>query len=263
MSKGWAVILGASSGFGAACGLALAKSGYNIFGVHLDLKTTMPKVKEVVQRIEATGRQAVFLNMNAADEIKRTLALEKLQARMAEATPPERVHVLLHSLAFGTLLPFIAPAGQAVTKPQMDMTLDVMANSLVYWVQDLVTRGMLAPDSRIFAMTSAGSHRVVPHYGAVSAAKAALESHVRQLAYELAPQAIRVNALQAGLTDTPALRKIPGNEKMVDWALQVNPSRRLTSVEDVAGTLVSLCGPGTSWVTGTIIRVDGGEDISG
>ena len=90
------------------------------------------------------------------------------------------------------------------------MTLDVMAHSLVYWTQDLFFAGLLAPGARIFAMTSAGDHIVWPAYGAVSAAKAALESHVRQLAVELAPHRVAVNALRAGVTDTPALRKIPG-----------------------------------------------------
>jgi len=263
MADNWALILGASSGFGAACSVALAREGYNIFGVHLDLKATLPKVQEVINNIQATGRQAIFFNMNAADEVKRANALDKMQAELAKTDPPGRIRVLLHSLAFGTLLPFIGPPGEAITKAQMDMTLDVMANSLVYWVQDLVARDMLAQDSRIFAMTSAGSHRVVPYYGAVSAAKAALESHVRQLAFELAPRGIRVNAIQAGVTDTPALRKIPGHEKMAEWARQTNPSGRMTRVEDVAGALVALCSPGAAWITGAVIRVDGGEDIAG
>ena len=53
----------------------------------------------------------------------------------------------------------------------MDMTLSVMAHSLVYWTQDLVARELLGRGSRIFSMTSEGSHRVVPNYGAVSAAR--------------------------------------------------------------------------------------------
>ena len=93
----------------------------------------------------------------------------------------------MHSLAFGSLLPLIAddPKG-AISRKQMEMTLDVMANSLVYWVQDLLRAGLLEQGSRVFSMTSEGSTRVVPSYGAVSAAKAALESHTRQLAMELA-----------------------------------------------------------------------------
>lgn len=261
MSQKWALILGASSGFGAACALELARAGYGVFGVHMDLRSGMPKVQEVIDGIRAAGQEAVFFNMNAADEAKRGAALEAVRARLGQCSSPCGVNVVLHSLAFGTLRPFIAEGGEAISKPQMDMTLDVMANSLVYWVQDLVARGMLADDARVFAMTSAGSHRVIPYYGAVSAAKAALESHVRQLACELAPRGIRVNAIQAGLTDTPAMRKIPGHEKVVEYALQMNPSRRMTRVEDVAGALISFCAPGTGWITGTVIRVDGGEDI--
>ena len=72
----------------------------------------------------------------------------------------------------------------------MDMTLDVMAHSLVYWVQDVLQAGLMGPGSHVFAMTSAGGHRIWPSYGAVSAAKSALESHCRQLAVELVPRKI-------------------------------------------------------------------------
>ena len=105
------------------------------------------------------------------------------------------------------------------------MTLDVMANSLVYWAQDLFFAGLLSPGARIFAMTSAGDHIVWPSYGAVSAAKSALESYVRQLAVELAPHRVAVNALRAGVTDTPALRKIPGNEAMIERVSAMHPGR--------------------------------------
>jgi enoyl-[acyl-carrier protein] reductase III len=116
---------------------------------------------------------------------------------------------------------------------------------------------------KIFAMTSAGGSRVLPNYGAVSAAKAALESHIRQLTMELAPHGIMVNAIRAGVTDTPALRKIPGNEAIAETALKRNPSGRLTTPEDVARAIAVLCRPGTEWITGNVIGVDGGEDIIG
>ena len=143
----------------------------------------------------------------------------------------------------------------------MNMTLDVMAHSLVYWIQDLFAAGMLRRGAKIFAMTSAGGHRVWPSYGAVSAAKAALESHVRQLAVELAPSGISVNALQAGVTDTPAARRIPGSDKMFALAQQSNPGKRLTTPEDVAALIVALSLCDSAWTTGNVIRVDGGEDL--
>jgi len=257
----WAVILGASSGFGEATGLELARSGYNIIGVHLDRKGTQAHVDEVIERIRATGRRALFFNVNAADPERREEVLFRASEEMG---PSGAVAVLLHSLAFGNLRPYIAETPQdAITQAQMDMTLGVMAHSLVYWVQDLVHRGLMRKGGKVFAMTSAGGTRVLPNYGAVSAAKAALESHVRQLAMELAPRGIAVNAIRAGVTDTPALRKIPGHEVIAETALKRNPSGRLTTPQDVARAIAALCLTGTEWITGNVIGVDGGEDIIG
>jgi NAD(P)-dependent dehydrogenase (short-subunit alcohol dehydrogenase family) len=67
----------------------------------------------------------------------------------------------------------------------------------------------------------------------------------------------------AGITDTPALRKIPDHEKVLASARARNPQGRLTRPEDVAEALVALSGPGTAWMTGNVLRVDGGEDITG
>lgn len=235
----------------------------NIFGVHLDPKRTLPRAKQVVADIEALGRRAVFFNINAADAAKRQRALTQMKKTLVD-DPADHIHLVLHSLAFGTLLPFIAAEPeQAINEAQMEMTLRVMAHSLVYWVQDLVRLDLLKRGSRVFSMTSGGSHRVVGHYGAVSAAKAALESHTRQLALELAPRGILVNALMGGLTDTPALRAIPGHETMIEEALRRNPSGRMTRPEDVAAALVTLAHPRLTWITGTVIPVDGGEFIAG
>ena len=199
----WALILGASSGFGEAAALELASLGFNIFGVHLDRKSTLPNVERIVNEIRSLGRQATFFNANAADSDKRSEILETVRLKGEEAGHPISIKVLIHSLAFGTLKPFIADSqAESVSTSQMDMTLDVMANSLVYWTQDLVARQLMGRGSRIFSMTSAGGARVWRTYGAVSAAKSALESHTRQLALELAPSGITVNAIMAGVTDT-------------------------------------------------------------
>ncbi len=254
--SGWALILGASSGFGAAASRELARHGMNICGVHLDRRTTMPLVQQVIDDVEATGQQALFFNVNAADPEKRDEVLSALRERGA------KIRVLMHSLAFGTLRQFFdEDPSHALTQKQMDMTFDVMANSLVYWTQDIYRAGMFDDDARIFAMTSEGSSRIWPSYGAVSAAKAALESHIRQIAVELGQAGIAANAIQAGVTDTPAQNKIPGAQEMLDGALRRNPRGRLTTTEDVARTIRVLSMPGIGWMTGNIIRVDGGESL--
>jgi NAD(P)-dependent dehydrogenase (short-subunit alcohol dehydrogenase family) len=256
----WALILGASSGFGEAAALALADAGYDIFGVHLDRRAGLEHVKELVAAVEGKGRQARFFNINAADAAKRAETVEA----MREVGGAGSVRVLLHSLAFGSLKPFIADSEKlAMGQRQMEMTLDVMANSLVYWSQDVHRAGLFGRGAKIYAMTSAGDRIVWKAYGAVSAAKAALESHIRQLAVELAPEGVTANAIKAGVTDTPALRKIPGNAEIVESAKARNPSGRLTTPEDVARCLVALSEDGTEWMTGNVIQVDGGEDVAG
>ncbi len=256
----WALILGASSGFGAATARALAARGMNVCGVHLDRKPAMPQVEALVQELRDMGVRARYFNANAADDENRRLVLDEMADDMGDGP---RLRVFLHSLAFGALKPYIAEAGQGLTRAQMVMTLDVMAHSLVYWVQDLVQRKMFEANSRVFAMTSSGGHIVWPSYGAVSAAKAALESHIRQLALELGPHGITANAVLAGVTETPALKAIPGHEKMLQMARARNPMGRLTTPEDVAEAIACFSEPGCHWMTGSILRVDGGEDVSG
>lgn len=256
--RDWALILGVSSGFGAATGRELARAGMNIAGVHLDRRQTMPLVERIQSDIQAEGAETLFFNVNAADPDRRAEILSALQERGA------RVRVLLHSIAFGTLKNFVGEtSSDSINRSQIDMTLDVMANSLVYWAQDLVWRGLMGQNGRIYAMTSSGSTRVIPGYGAVSAAKAALESHVRQLSVELMPKGITVNAIRAGVTDTPALRKIPGSDRLLAQAAERNPGGRLTTPDDVGRAIAALCTPATAWMTGNVIGVDGGEDITG
>lgn len=253
----WAVILGASSGIGAACTRKLAAKGINIFGIYL--RRPKDQIVALTEELEAHGVNVVFKKMSATNEKKRQEAIQDLK-NLGDI----RVKVFVHSLAFGALKPVIMETEKdALLQRQVEMTLDVMGNSLMYWCQDLFRAGLLKKGSHIFGMTSSGSQRQWKSYGAVSMAKAALESVCRQLALELAPYGIAANTLQAGVTDTPALRKIPGNEEMIKNAESVNPHGRLTTPEDIGDAVVLIGLSESSWITGNTIRADGGEDITG
>jgi len=261
IEPGWCLILGASSGFGAAAARAFAAAGLDVAGVHLDRRATLPLAEAVAKEVAATGRRAQLWNVNAVDAEQRARVVGEL-ATLAGDGP--RVRVVLHSLAFGALKPLVAEdARDAVSSAQLAMTLEVMATSLVDWVQALRGAGLLEPRARIFAMTSEGGAKAWPAYGPVGMAKSALEAAVRQLAYELAPRGTTANAICAGVTDTPALRRIPGHDRLIETALGRNPSGRLTVPEDVAGALVALADAGCGWLTGNVIRVDGGEGTAG
>ena len=259
----WALVLGASSGFGAATALELARHGVNVFGVHLDRRATLANVERLVADIRAQNAEAHFFNVNAADHEKRRETIDRIEQILA-GREQKKIRILLHSLAFGALKPLVGSStDESLSTAQIEMTLNVMASSLVYWVQDLAWRDLFAHGGRVFAMTSAGDQRCWPAYGAVSAAKAALEAYVRQLALELAPRGITANSIRAGVTDTPASRKIPGSEVMFEEVRRRNPSGRMTTPEDVARTIATLSLAATGWVSGNVIGVDGGEEIVG
>ena len=256
----YVLILGASSGFGRAAARALAADGFNIIGVHLDRAAGLQGVEELKAEIQGAGVKALFYNINAADPERRAEVMNSIREEFV-SNDGSTLRMMLHSLAFGTLKPFITDApGDALNQRNLNMTLDVMANSLIYYTQDIVRNGFMAPGGRVIGLTSAGATRVLPMYGAVSAAKAAMESYCRQLALELAPYSITANSIRAGVTPTPALSKIPGSEVIMNNALMRNPYHRLTAPEDIANVLRLLIKPEAQWINGEVLGVDGGED---
>ena len=142
-------------------------------------------------------------------------------------------------------------------------TVYSMGTSLVTWTQALFTRGLFAADARVLGMTSEGNEVAWRGYAAVAAAKVALESVSRALAVELGPYGVRSNIVQAGVTDTPALRLIPGSDRMKAEARLRNPLGRLTTPADVADVICLLATYEAHWINGALVRVDGGERVAG
>lgn len=155
------------------------------------------------------------------------------------------------------------PEGRFLDDEDVARTVHAMGTSLLTWTQDLRSRGMFAPDARVLGLTSEGSTVAWKGYAAVSAAKAVLESVSRSIAMEMAHDGIRSNVVQAGVTDTRALRAIPGHPHLKAQARGRNPFQRLTTPADVADVIYLLCLPEASWINGSVIRADGGEMISG
>ena len=300
----WAVILGGSSGLGLATAKKLSADGMSVCIVHRDRRGAMPRIEREFDQIRSAGHRLVPLNLDALDTGGQDQTVETLGEKMG---PEGRVHVLLHSIAFGNLKP-IAPlppepsprtaaitelAGRLRIAPQdlqdsiegafaegaialhglcppshgnaiiededMSRTLHAMGTSLLSWVQKLFAAGLFSPDARVFGLTSEGRDTSWLGYAAVAAAKAALESICRAVSVEYGPHGIRCNILQPGITDTPALRLIPGNASMKASAQMRNPLGRLTTPEDVANVVSLLSHSDASWINGALIHVDGGE----
>ena len=141
-------------------------------------------------------------------------------------------------------------------------TIFAMGTSLAAYVREISARELFAADARVIGMTSQGNEVAWRGYAAVSAAKVALESVSRSIAVEYAPR-LRSNIVQAGVTDTPALRLIPGSRHIVAAKQLTPPMGRITTPADVAGVIALLCTDEAAWINGEIIRVDGGERIAG
>jgi len=150
-----------------------------------------------------------------------------------------------------------------IDEEDLARTIHSMGTSLLGWTQDVLARGLFGADARVLGLTSEGNTVAWKGYAAVAAAKVALESIVRAIAVEMAPHGIRANVIQAGITDTPALRLIPGNTHLKAQARLRNPFRRLTRPEDVANVVYLLSRDEAAWINGEVIRVDGGEHVSG
>ncbi len=155
------------------------------------------------------------------------------------------------------------PATAYIDEEDLQQTIHAMGTSLLGWVQELHRRSLFADDARVLGLTSEGNEVAWKGYAAVAAAKVALESISRAIAVEMAPYGIRSNIIQAGVTDTPALRLIPGSAQLKASARRRNPFARLTTPEDVARVVRLLCLPEAAWINGEVIRVDGGEHVSG
>lgn len=250
-----ALILGGSTGLGAATALKLASEGYDLVIVHRDRKSDMFEVEALFNTIRSTGAVCHSFNADAVHPLKQ----EELWTTIKESIGA-KIKVLVHSIAKGNLKP-MALEGDALSHQDFQLTLQAMALSLYDWVKRIHEDGYFENDARIIAFTSEGSSRAIPNYGAVSAAKSALEAIVRNMALEFAPYGMKANCIQAGVTDTKSLRMIPNYEQLIQNAKSRNPHKRLTKPDDVANAVYLLTLPEAQWITGTTIKVDGGESL--
>ena len=141
------------------------------------------------------------------------------------------------------------------------LALDVSSYSLIALVSAL--RDQFADGASIMAMTYLGATRIVPNYNLMGIAKAALESAVRYLAFDLGDRGIRVNAISAGPIKTASARQVGGFSRILEVVPKLAPLRRNVSAEDVGKTAVYLASDLASAVTGDVHFVDAGFHAMG
>lgn len=254
----WALILGGSSGLGLATAKKLARHGFNILIVHRDRRIDFQRIEEEFKSITLTKIKFKSYHIDATNPERRIATIKEIYGDLGQNG---RVKVLIHSIAKGNLKPMQSEEGNALNNQDFHLTLDAMAISLYDWTKALIEAKLFAEDTRIISFTSEGNSKAWENYAAVSAAKAALEAITRNMALEFAPLGIKANCVQAGMTLTNSFSMIPGSEKLKENALYRNPSGRLTTPEDVANAVYLLTREEAKWITGTVLKVDGGESL--
>jgi len=254
----WALILGGSSGLGLATAKKLAKHGMNICIIHRNSRVQEDAIQVAFESIKQSGVQFKSFNTDAFNVDKRETVIKELKVLLGEKG---RLRTLVHSVAKGNLKPMISHDKTALKNDDFALTINAMAISLYDWTKALYSNHMFAKDARIVSFTSEGNTKAWENYAAVSAAKVALEAITRNIALEFAPIGIKANCIQAGVTDTASLRMIPGSDHIIKHTLKRNPNKRLTLPEDVANAVYLLSKDEASWITGTILPVDGGEHL--
>jgi len=254
----WALILGASSGLGLASAEKLAQHGYNLILIHRDRRSDLPKINSSFKAMKALGITVHSYNIDATNLDKRNNTIDDIKTQLAETA---KIKVLIHSIAKGNLKPMWSETEHVLGNADFHLTIEAMAISLYDWTRKLIEQKMLSTDARIIAFTSEGNTKAWENYAAVSAAKATLEALVRNMALEFAAQGIKVNCVQAGITDTDSFKQIPGSDVLREHAINRNPFHRLTKPEDVANVVYLLTRDEAKWITGSIIKADGGESL--
>lgn len=250
----WAFILGGSSGIGLACAKALALKNYNLFLVHRDGRINTKSFTEQIEDLKNKySIQVITVNTN----VNTSEGKKQIQEALL-LLEPNSIKLFIHSVADGHVKS-IFNFDNSLSEEDFIYTINSMGISFFTWSQWLFQQKLFAKNAKIFGFTSEGSQKVIPNYAAVGAAKAVLETICRYMAAELAPYNISVNLLSPGVVNTRAIRVFPDVNDFVEKVKLKNPYRRLTTPEDVANLLVAISDDSVQWLTGEIIRIDGGE----
>lgn len=243
-----ALITGSSRGIGRAIALELARLGADII-VHYVRKKQA--AEEVAAAIEGLGCRVIAVRANLAKAGQIEAMFDEIEAKFG------RCDIFVGNAASGIPRDILE-----VTDKYWDWTMDVNARAILRCVQRVVPAMAEAGWGRIINITSPGSTRVLPHYGAIGLSKAVVESLTRYLAVDLAPKGIIVNAVSPGLVNTDAVTAFPVDlQATFEYAQSRTPAGRLVTPEDVARIVAFLCSDAASMIVGQTILVDGGYGL--
>ncbi len=254
-NKPVALILGASGSIGYASAMKLAQNNFDLILVHRDSKSNSEKIKKSFESLKSYGAEVLSINTNATTDQGMARIIDSInQVKLLS------VNVFIHAIADANIGDAIGDES-SLSKDDYLHTINAMTISFSKWTNLLLSEELLHSGARIIGFTSEGSNNVLPKYVAAGISKSGLETLSKYMAIDLAKKGITVNLINSGIIDSNAVRKMPYGDKLLATAIKRNPFGRLTSPEDVAKVVGFLASEDSSWITGEIIRVDGGEQL--
>jgi 3-oxoacyl-[acyl-carrier protein] reductase len=252
----WTLVLGASTGTGAAICRSLARDpGLDVFGIHRGHYPDEARALE--SDVRAAGRSVVLHVADAGTPDGVGACAGVVRDRIGTG----RIAVVVHSLSGASLGHFLSERGDPFHPKQFEKTFNYLAHSFAYWAQALHEQGLLAPGALLLGLTNALHDQALHNCGLVAAAKAALQQYVRYLAIELGRVGHRVNLLQFGTVVTPALAKVLGPgaiARMERVHAEMIPAGRMCTLEEVARIVSVLAREEGAWFNGATIDYTGG-----
>lgn len=254
----WALILGGTGCFGLATARLLANMDFNLVLIYRERKSNLTEVRSDLDIIKSKTQVIEFnLNANILENQQKII-----QTLIEEYNLKNKISFLLHAIADGNLNPmFKLNQNRELTNQDFIHTIESMGISLYNWTKLLFENNMFSQKSSVVGLTSEGTNKFFKDYAAVAAAKAVMETNMRYIAIELVNYGIRANLVNAGITDSKALKVFPDYQLFLEKAKKRNPMGKLTSPDDVAKVIGFLASDESEWINGTIITVDGGEQL--
>ena len=239
-----ALVTGASSGIGRATAFALAQAGADVV---LNYFSMPDGAEQTAAEIRNLGRRVLLLPGDISVQ-------ENVEAMVAETvTKFGHVDVYVSSAVYSDREPFTTANMAGFLR-----TIDVSMWGAYYGLRACCAQ-MIKQGTRGSAVIVSSPHAQIafPNCMAYNMAKAALDQMMRTAAAELLPHKIRVNSVYPGWTDTPGERKFATDDE-IQKASQGLPWGRLATSEEIARAILFLADPGSDYMTGTILHVDGG-----